>query len=196
MLEISQKLLCFLFLASFAAGIALGGIYDLLTLSRLFLGLSPKRNTRVDVLRPQGKFRTALTPILLFLEDLCFILLCGISLLLLLYFVNDGVFRFWAPLGMGCGFFVYRMTLGRLITRISEALVKLLHRFLRRLISCLLFPLRLILHMCFKCFLSPLIRWLAKKSLARRITKTNKEILKFRQSAGHLFGMETQERKE
>ncbi|MBE6557885.1 MAG: hypothetical protein E7661_02590 [Ruminococcaceae bacterium] len=196
MLEISQKLLCFLFLASFASGIAMGGVYDLLSLSRLVLGFSSDQKHPRTLAGSRKKIFTALGRCLLFAEDLCFVLLCGICLLLLLYFINDGVFRFWAPMGLCCGFFVYRVTLGRLIISISERLVKLIHRLLKGLLSCLLLPIRWILGVGFKCVIAPLMRWRVQKAADRRIVKTDQQVLKFKQRAGQLLGMDIQEHTE
>ena len=59
--------------------------------------------------------------------------LCGVALILLLYYVNDGQFRLLAVLGLGCGFFAWYHTLGRLLGALTDRLSAWLHAALRRL---------------------------------------------------------------
>lgn len=188
-MEISQKLLCFLFLVSFACGVALGGVYDLLYLSRLLIGL-PRRPSPTEEDRPPKKRARPTTvcgQILLFAEDLFFALLCGVCLLLILYFINDGVFRFWAPLGMACGFFVYRVTLGRLVTALAQVLVTLLRRCIRFLVTCLLFPFSWLRRFLLRRVLTPIGTAFRAYRLRRRLEATEKQIKTFRDQASRGF---------
>ena len=69
--------------------------------------------------------------VLLFFTDLIFALVSALALILLLYYTNDGQFRAPAVIGMACGFFVYTVTLGRLILRVGGALVRFACRLVR-----------------------------------------------------------------
>ena len=170
-MEISQKLLCFLFLASFATGAFLGIIYDLLTLIRLLAGLSP-----VAPKVSAERFKRACGLALLFLGDLCFMLLCGVTLVLLLYFINDGGFRFLAPLGMSCGLFVYRVTLGRLVLSLSETLVKCLRYVIRVVARAIWKPLYACLCLGYRLVICP-IGDLIRQRLDRRLIKQTKRMI-------------------
>ncbi len=96
--------------------------------------------------------RTAPVRVVLFVSDVLFGLICGCVLILLLYYTNDGQFRFLALLGMGCGFFVWRHTLGLLADALTDVMVRGLHRLVRLLMNLfrmlfrilVLWPLRML----------------------------------------------------
>lgn len=192
-MEISQKLLCFLFLSSFAAGAALGVIYDLFYLSRLLLGFPQSTSEAPPSEGKRAKVTKAFGACLLFMEDFLFILLAGVSLLLLLYFVNDGQFRMGAPLGLGCGFFAYRVTLGRCFLAISSTLVKLVRRVVKLLLGCLLFPLRIVGRCLDQWILAPMGRVIAERRYRRQVKATQKAVSAFVADAETAFRMNTEE---
>ncbi len=180
-MEISQKLLCFLFLASFVSGATLGGIYDLLSISRLMVGLSPANKTS------HKRGQRCLGMGLLFLEDLCFAILCGVTLLLLLYFINDGVFRFLAPLGMGCGIFVYRVTIGRLMMRIADALVRFIRRMILKVLRAVWRPIRAFLGLVYRLTVKPVRNMIERRLEKRQIKRTSQKIARYIQDASRAF---------
>lgn len=128
-MELSQRVLALLFLSSTALGVALGILYDLMRLLRVLCG------------EEIGSARTLPQKILLFWEDMAFAVLSAVSLIILLYYVNDGVFRSWAVVGMACGFFAYYHTLGRLITRFATAIARLIRRVVRLALRLVCMPL-------------------------------------------------------
>jgi hypothetical protein len=80
----------------------------------------------------------------LFFLDVLFGLLCVCVLILLLYYTNDGQFRLLAVAGMGCGFFAWYHTLGRLLGRVTDGAVRGLYFVAKQLIRLLLWPLRML----------------------------------------------------
>lgn len=127
-MEISQRLLGLLFTLSVLTGCGLGCVSELLGLLRALSGADrPPRRLRSS--RPAARFVRAVLrgakKAALFLADVSFGLLCGVALILLLYYVNDGGFRLIAVVGMAAGCFVWRHTLGRLTRRAAAGL----HRF-------------------------------------------------------------------
>lgn len=118
---ISQLVLGRLFLYATLLGGVLGGVYDLLRLTRMFLGIHYSRRTSrrlrqirlplLPVKKERGENRAL--GIVLFLEDLLFGLGSGIALILLFYELDNGKLRFPAILCCGAGFLIYRFTLGR-----------------------------------------------------------------------------------
>lgn len=185
-MEISQKLLCFLFLVSFAVGTALGGVYDLLYLSRMLLGFPRGRYPSSEKMR-HGKLRKILCCGLLFLQDFLFALLGGICLILILYFINDGQFRFLAPLGLGCGFFVYRCTLGKLFLRISDILVRMIHRCLRFLWKCFKAPMRLLWRGIQKIVVQPVCGLISAHKYRQSLRYTQKVLADLKKAADNCF---------
>ena len=128
-MELSQRVLALLFLSSTALGVALGVLYDVMRLLRVLCG------------EELGSARTVPQKILLFWEDLTFAVLSAVSLIILLYYVNDGVFRAWAVCGMACGFFVYYHTLGRLVTRFATAIARLIRHMVRLVLRLVRIPI-------------------------------------------------------
>ena len=123
----------------------------------------------------------------MYTEDFFFALLCGIILLLLLYFINDGQFRFISPLGMACGYFVFYATLGRLLRKISGVVVSVLHRMVIGLLSLLWRPLRELGMLLYRLILSPILLRIREVKLKQQIKSTEREIRAFHIQVGSLF---------
>ena len=175
-MEISQRLLGMLFVWAVLLGFALGGVYDVLRITRILCGVHyagrplQSASGAVDAsLAPSSPptFRRRLSRILrtllIFAEDLLFGVVCGISLIILLYYTNDGQFRALSVCGMACGFFVYYHTLGRLVMLFSEVIVYALRRLVLWIVHLTLLP----------------FRWLTRllcRTVGRRITRLAKRI--------------------
>lgn len=120
-MQISQSALLQLYLLSFLAGCGLSVLYDLFYMLRLWL-LPPKARYTVPTIAyiyakqvpTKSKKRKGRTfRIALFLGDVLFCIISAIVLILLLYGLNDGVFRISAPLCMAVGFASVRVSLAR-----------------------------------------------------------------------------------
>ena len=134
-LYLSQRTLALLFVYAALTGFGLGVVYDGLRVLRMALG---------DARTPasgQGRKRRPLA-ILLFAEDVLFMLATAVALILLCYYANDGQLRAPAPVGMACGFFVYMQTVSRLTVRLAEAVLGLVRRGLLWFLGLLAIPLR------------------------------------------------------
>ena len=112
----TQGELLFMLAVSLAVGLGLGGVYDLLRGFRIFLWPQGKPT--------EGRSRL-LWGIFLFGEDVLFVVISSISVILLCYYTNDGCFRAPAAVGMAGGFFVYVRIIGRLTAKPEAFLVKL-----------------------------------------------------------------------
>ncbi|MBQ9152049.1 MAG: spore cortex biosynthesis protein YabQ [Clostridia bacterium] len=129
-LYLSQRTLALLFVYAALAGFCLGGVYDILRILRMLCGDTG-----------QGR-RPIPLAVLLFFEDVLFMLTATVTLILLCYYINDGQLRAPAVMGMACGFFVYSHTLGRLAVAVSERAVRLLRRLLALLVRLLIAPVK------------------------------------------------------
>lgn len=134
-MEISQSLLGLMYVWAVLAGVAWGVSYDVLRLSRVVFGLSG-RMTRA------ARWKRTCRSVVLFSQDVLFGLIGGMTLVLLLYYTNDGQFRGLAVIGMISGFFVYHHTLGRLIRLCTDWLVAQIKRLIRWIGRCLCWPFR------------------------------------------------------
>ncbi len=195
-MEVSQKVLCLLFLVSVGAGVLLGMVYDVLRLTRMLVGL--QQPSQVSLISPAHVSKKAVWQrrcghVLLFLEDLLFGVLCGVVGILILYFVNDGQVRFLTPVGMFCGFFVYTVTIGKIIRGLSDAIVA----FLRKVVRCILkwlyhlimTPLRWIYRGLDHLILSKARKCIEQRKQQKRVKQTQKLNQIFIQQAENCFGL-------
>lgn len=151
-MEVSQGALAWLYLYALLLGIVLGGVYDILRISRVFLGVHYSRRAarrlqslRLPLLPPAKKKKESRAlGIVIFFEDLLFCVFSGICLILLFYAANNGNFRFLALLIVGIGFLLYRGTAGRLVMWFSEAIAFVIETAVRYVVFFITFPLRVL----------------------------------------------------
>ncbi len=132
-LYLSQRTLALMFVYAVLTGFCLGPVYDGLRILRMALGdptatqgFPRRRGSTPSTCEP--KRRPPLLTVLLFVEDLVFMLIASVALILLTYYTNDGQLRAPAPVGMACGFFVYIHTVSRLLVRLAELVLGLIRR--------------------------------------------------------------------
>ncbi len=147
-MEISQVSLAWLYAYALLLGFISGFCYDLLRITRVFLGVHYSRRAAEKIRElslPLLKSRkrrgeSHALGIVVFLEDLIFCLLTGIAVILLFYAVNNGKIRFSALLVSGVGFLLYRATLGRLMMLFSEVIAFCVEIAVRYAVFFLLYP--------------------------------------------------------
>ncbi|HBR31961.1 MAG TPA: hypothetical protein DD733_07745 [Clostridiales bacterium] len=105
-----------LLFASFINGMALGLIYDLFRISRMFF----LRNK-----------------VVIFFEDIAYCLICTLSYMLLFYNYSNGRMRAYAFVGGIMGFCLYYFTLGRFTRffceKVYEFVFPIIHRLMTRI---------------------------------------------------------------
>lgn len=113
-MQLSQSALFRLFCASFLAGIVLSLLSDVLYTMRIFLMPSNARYTVLSIRKLyQKRIKTESEKkqkkglrVAVFIGDVLLCLVSAITLILLLYWLNNGAFRAAAPLCMAVGFFL------------------------------------------------------------------------------------------
>lgn len=103
-------------IAFLCCGVIAGAVYDLFRIKR----------------RLFGHF-----PLVVFADDVLFMLFCGTLVLLCAYAFNDGNFKWYELPCMFFGFSVYRLTLSRIVIGLCFATIN----FLKKLLKRILFPL-------------------------------------------------------
>lgn len=176
----TQRTLAMMLVYAAVAGFCLGMAYDALRFLRVLCGDEP---------RERKGSRPPLLAVLLFVEDLIFAMVATLTLILLLYYTNDGQLRAPAILGMAGGFFVYMQTVARLTARIEKALCRLLKRAVKFLLLLLLRPLLWVGTLTAKA-----ARFLWRVSggrvlTARREKQTEKAVEALKASAERGFGL-------
>ena len=112
-MRLSQSAFFQLSLASFIAGLLLSFLYDFLYVTRLWLMPSGIRYTVPTIQRLCGKRIKNRKPkkctnlrAVIFFQDVLICLVGAITLILLLYWINNGTFRATAPLFLAIGFWL------------------------------------------------------------------------------------------
>jgi hypothetical protein len=100
--------------------------------------------------------------VLIFIKDILFFTVAGAIVAVFVYWTNDGQFRFLALAGLFTGFLCCRRTLGRLLRRLNEQLVKLIFAFL----GILIYPVRKVFY-----FASLLLNKAAQHERRRRMKR-------------------------
>lgn len=119
-MQLSQSALFQLGCASFLAGVLLSFFYDFLYAMRLLLMPSKSRYSvstiqklRAARIKKETKERKKGLQVAVFLGDVLFCLASAITLILLLYWLNNGSFRAAAPLCMTLGFYLCRISISK-----------------------------------------------------------------------------------
>lgn len=108
--------------------------------------------------------------LLLSLEDLIFWVLATAGIFYLLYYENNGMFRWFAVTGAGLGMLVYRKTLSGPLVELVSSVINAVLAFLAKLIWKLLSPARFLLHKC------RLLAGRAARRYARRLRAGHRRI--------------------
>lgn len=77
---------------------------------------------------------------LIFVTDLLFVVVGGVLFSVFVYWQNDGVFRAIFLVGMGAGFFLWHVTLGRVIVASAETVAFFLRVIVAYLFLCIRVP--------------------------------------------------------
>ena len=188
-MEISQTLLGMTFVIATLAGLAVGAMYDVLRITRVLLahlvgnGTASRRTVKA----------------VCFVEDVLFTIAASLVLILLVYYTGDGQLRALAPVGLTCGFFVWYVTLGKLIMRLSDVIASVIAKAVRLTVRYTLLvvslPFRLFGH-AFMCVIGyRLMAWVTRLLDSRRIQYTEREADRLHKSARGGF-QNTQETKK
>ncbi len=184
-MEISQGSLARLYFYALLLGIAAGFLYDLLRITRVFLGVHYSRRAAkrlgsiklplLGVRRRRGESRALGTVV--FVEDLLFCLAVGVAMILLFYGTNNGRIRMLAFVAAGAGFLLYRATVGRLVMLFSEIIAFCVETAFRYAFFFLLYPIkRTTIFLQKRCATARLrVRNASQKRTRRRFTERERE---------------------
>ena len=180
---VSQSALGVLYLYAFFLGVLLGAVYDVLRITRVFLGVHYSyrmadrlRNLRLPLLPSCAKRRESRAlGIVVFVEDLLFCLLAGVLLVLLFYEKNHGIFRFPVFLCAGGGFLLYRVTVGRGVMLFSQVIAFGIECAVRYLLFFLAYPWIRLMRMGKRLLQKLIAVWKEKRKRRLRVRFTKWE---------------------
>ncbi len=139
---ISPIRLFYLLLSSFFLGVGMGVVYDIHRIVRVLFGVQySQKGATAYFLRPlpivgrpigeirQGKVKKIWLSVFVFLQDVFLLSAAGVGIVILSYALNDGRFRIYTVVALFVGFFLYYITLGKIVIYFSEWIVFLLRAF-------------------------------------------------------------------
>lgn len=168
---------------AFLLGIILGGVFDAVKIP--FSLWVPKDVANRDE-RPYGRvlkkrfrgFHGSLSRnIMISLRDVVFFLISGIVFSVFLYRFNYGRFRWFILASLCLGFWVFRVTVGRLTGRISGLFARLLILGVNIALWAAIAPLELLWRAVRYILIIPVGR-AVKKAVLRRRTRTTADFIK------------------
>lgn len=112
---------------SIILGLIFGAFYDIICIIHIMLGV-------VSDSGDKAVRRDLSARILFFLTDLIFMLCVTAMMSVFVYEFADGDFRMYLPASAAAGFVICRLTLGRMVSAVSEAAVRLIRRVFRVLV--------------------------------------------------------------
>ncbi len=115
---------------SFSLGMMLSLVYDIFRIRRaLFLPLgSIEARDGSKIIRLITENVSKIDTVLIFFEDIIFLVFCAVILILIAFKLSFGIPRWYSGAALLLGFFVCRITAGRLIMKYFEAALRLLCR--------------------------------------------------------------------
>ena len=194
-MEVSQNALAWMLFYSFLCGLALGLCYDVLRLTRMWIGTElpptaillrnrlalPPRMKLISA-KPRSvksdKYTKTVRYIVVFVEDILFCLLVALTMALLLYQTNDGQFRLSAVVVLLCGIGGYLATLGRLVRLFSGVIVVIVRATVIWVLAILAYPIVVLARLIVK-WTAPLRHRLYERVLNRwRVFKEKHDLRK------------------
>lgn len=140
--------------AAFICGMAMGVFYDLLRITRVFLGynyisekstiLQSKFVNKFSVKNNQEVRKRLYFKIVLFFEDIIFLAISAIAFVLILFYGNDGIFRSVTFIAFILGFVAYYFTIGKINVLFFDVLVIFLRTLVRYIFHYILLPVKFI----------------------------------------------------
>ena len=168
--------------------------YDFLYMTRLWLLPSEKRYTvatiqRLRALRvKKGSAKRQIGfRIALFCDDVLFCIVGAVTLILLLYWLNDGAFRAAAPLCMGVGFAVWYLCLSKL----SRIALQWVAFGVETVIAALLLPIKRLVTAIVKISVQNAQKQRQKRLARRRKLYTRQELQHIERAVGVLLSVNT-----
>lgn len=178
-MEISIAYQLFVSGASALMGLFLGAIYDIVRISRAIFGIRyvnkftyHLKEIKLPLIKNplliERKRNKVLSNIFIFVTDIIYFLVITLIMMVFVYYINDGIVRWYIFAGAFLGMLLYYFTVGKLVISVSEYIVF----FIKTTLSYLTW--------IFLWIISPALRFLKgifskiKQKLSTVKSKTNK----------------------
>ncbi len=149
-MEISPILLSKLLFFSILFGIFMGCLNDINRIVRVFLGERYSKRSfeklynffRMSQEMPKKKNQTLFNTVIFF-QDIIFMIMAAIGLVILNFYLNDGHFRVYTVFSAFIGFLIYFFTFGKAVIGVSEPIVIILRFAIITLVKMIIMPFKL-----------------------------------------------------
>lgn len=114
---------------SFFAGIVFGAVYDVFRIRRIAFARDKTRRVikRVDA-------------VIIFLEDVIFSLFIAVTMILICYKLYFGIPRWYSYGGAALGFFLWRVTAGKLVIKLADKIIAAISAFFAFILQRIITP--------------------------------------------------------
>ena len=196
---ISQSRLALLYGCACLLGMGLGLFWDALRILRIFFGehfsavANRFREAKLPLIemKMERKKHKKLLAAVIFAEDFLFCMVAAVSMILLFYQINNGKLRFLAFPVAGVGFYLYRITLGRLVMLCSETAAFVLEAAVKYVVFFVLFPWKWLWNRIILAVKRFWLKRVEKKRKQDRVQFTKRQEAHLEQTVGHeLLGEE------
>lgn len=169
-MEISQKAYIILILYSLVLGVFLGGVYDVIRIMRIALRPAHKEGVNSGGIR---KGFELIEFLFVFVTDIIFCIISAASIIVLVYYKNSGIIRWFVLAFAALGFFTYYNTVGKAVILCSEKIISFIRRAVYFIYKITLKPILSLFKLIFKNIYDKIIR----ESLKRRSKKLRSRLL-------------------
>ncbi len=139
-MEISPYMLSLLLLYSLAFGVSAGVLNDVNRMLRVALGMRDGKGDSAS--RVRRRVRSILSILFIALQDILLFGYIGVGVAVLNYYLNRGIFRIYSIGATVLGFALYYFTVGRLVMRLAEAMIRILRALMVKIFKIVTFPIR------------------------------------------------------
>ena len=149
-------------LRAFLCGVIMGVLYDVLRLSRAMMGyhyipaespiIKNRFTDRFPIKKNDHVTGKAYFKLILFIEDVLFVLIFCAAFVFVLFYGNNGEFRAIFLFAIILGFSSYYISFGRLTVLFFDLWVIYIRAIFCHVIYCALLPIRFLLGQCIKGF--------------------------------------------
>ena len=146
------------FVISLITGAFLGAVYDAIRILRCIFGVryynknKPFWSDKVKSRKARGLTRLK-ESILIFITDILFFVFSGVTIAIIVYYVNSGIVRWYILMLCLFGFLAYYFTVGRLVIRIADRVATVIRLFASSIVYLLVYPLKPIVPLTKRIFL-------------------------------------------
>ena len=126
--RISREAFLPFLIASFIAGLFFGAVYDVFRIRRRAFASNESRKARI------------IDAAVIFIEDVLFSVFVAVAMILICFKFYFGIPRWYSFASAVLGFYVWRITLGRLVIKTADAIIALIKKILAFIATRILYP--------------------------------------------------------